>query len=578
MFGFTDTAAHRFERGMLYLGRDPKTGHDIGLATERHAITIAGARSGKGAAQIIPNLLRWPHNVLAVDPSGENVEATWQAREAMGQTVAAFDPFKIANVPDRLRIGCNLLAGIDPDGLTAREDIRVIADGLVMRHDPKHGEWADARVDVIAGVLAYVVSSAPPAFRSLTDLRTLLSLPAQSADDGPSQLEALFTVMRETTACGGLAKHGGSVGLAALNSKGGDGPISKAVTGALTDTKWIDSPAMASVLEGDFSLSALKSGRASVFLVLPPEYLDEHGRFLRVFVLAALQAMMKGGKNGNRCLFILDEFFSLGYLSGVEKAAGLLPKNGVHLWPFLQDFGQLVKLYGPHGAQTFFSNSDAQIFFGNTDVETLNIVSEGIGNLNSDEIGPAPAHYRAPPPTGHLTQAILGTSSRNPHAHHGAAIVGGMIGSLGAGAQALGDWAARQEMAAYQQKASMVGRPRMPHEAVRELIAKHSGDVVARSMIVFGKGGNIFNLKLAPYFIPSSVPQAQLSAKPQKSILKKFMLGLSCLAIGFLILRVATTIYGSEPPIWALIPIGGIVGAMLAIYKDKIAYWASRIP
>lgn len=516
MFRFTDTAAHRFQKGMLYLGRDPKTGHDIGIATERHAIEIAGARSGKGAASIIPNCLRWPDNLLCVDPSGENVEATWQAREAMGQTVAVLDPFCVANVPDRLRLGCNLLASIDPDSLTAREDIRVIADGCVMRHDPKHGEWAEARVDVIAGVIAHAISTAPPQLRTLPDVRKLLSKSAQSKDGEPSPLETLFTMMRDSPACGGLARHGGNIGLTALASKGGDGPVSKAVTGALTDTKWIDSPAMQSVLRGEFDLSTLKSGRASVFLVLPPEYLDEHGRFLRLFVLAALQAMMKGGKRGARCLFILDEFFSLGYLQVVEKAVGLLPKNGVHLWPFLQDLGQLVKLYGPHGAETFFGNSDAQIFFGNTDAATLNAISLGIGNLTTGEIGPAPVHFHGAPLTGNMTRTILSGGARNPHMQQGAAIAGGLVGAFGASMNALASMAAQEEMAQYQQKAAMVGRPRVPPELVRDLVGKGKDDLVARSMIVFAKAGDVFNLKLAPYFLekeggkpPASIGHAQ---------------------------------------------------------------------
>ena len=500
MFQFTNSAAHRFKEGMLYLGRDPKTGHDIGIETERAALAIAGAGAGKNAALQVPNLLRWPHNVINIDPSGGNVELVWEAREAMGQTVAVFDPFKAANIPDRLRLGCNLLAAIDPESLTAREDIRVIADGLVMRHDPRHSQWADARVDVIAGAIAHVITTAPPEFRTFADVRALLSLPSHSDDDGPSPLEAMFTEMRGNPACGGLAQHGAAIGLAALKSKSGDSPTGAAVSGALSDTKWIDSPAMLSALTGSLDLSTLKNDNVSIFLVLPPQYLDEHGRFLRLFVLASLQAMMKGGVGGKTCLFMLDEFFSLGYLQIVEKAAGLMRKYGVILWPFLQDLGQLVKLYGPHGAQTFFGNADAHIFFGNTDTETLQVISNGIGNLTTDEIGPAPTHFQGVPINGGLTRALMAPASSNKHAQQSAALMGGLVGAFGASANALGQWAAQAEMAAYQQKAAMVGRPRVPPETVRELVAKHSGDAVARSMIVFAKGGHILNLRLVPYF------------------------------------------------------------------------------
>lgn len=480
MFRFTDTTAHHFRPGMIFLGRDPQTGHDIGIKTERAAITIAGAGAGKNAALQIPNLLRWTENALVIDPSGGNVEVTWQAIEEMGQQVAVLDPFRVAKVPDRLRVGCNLLASIDPASLTAREDIRVIADGLVMRHDPKHGDWADARVDVIAGVIAQVVSKAPPEHRTLADVRACLTLPADAGKDEVSQLEAFFTMMRENPSCGGLARHGGNVGLSSLKSKGGDGPISKAVPGAATDTKWIDSPAMESVLVGDFDLASLKTGKVTVFLVLPPQYLDEHGRFLRLFVLAALQAMMKGGVGGRTCLFMLDEFFSLGYMQIVEKAAGLMRKYGVILWPFLQDLGQLIKLYDPNGASTFFGNSDAHIFFGNTDMPTLEHVSARLGTIKVEDTGATPV--QAPV----QSFDIFNGQPNN---------------TWNAVANAL----YQTQQNHYQHALRSVGAPRLTPHDIRQIVGKTEG-VVANAMIVFGKGGDVFILALAPYFMRFAPP------------------------------------------------------------------------
>jgi len=56
---FSFSLAPEWERGRsLFLGLR----HDnrpAGITTPRHLITIAGARSGKGAGLIIPNLLSW---------------------------------------------------------------------------------------------------------------------------------------------------------------------------------------------------------------------------------------------------------------------------------------------------------------------------------------------------------------------------------------------------------------------------------------------------------------------------------------------------------------------------------------
>ncbi len=49
---------------------------------------------------------------------------------------------------------------------------------------------------------------------------------------------------------------------------------------------------------------------------------------------------------------------------------------------------------------------------------------------------------------------------------------------------------------------SHAGKRRIAPTDLRELVGKSDGDVVARSMVVFNSGGGIFNLKLAPHFMP----------------------------------------------------------------------------
>jgi hypothetical protein len=536
-FKFSDTRAHRYRTGQIFIGLDPKTGHEIGISTERHAITAAGARSGKGAGLIIPNLLRWPHNVLHVDPSGENVAASWEAREAMGQQVGALDPFQVANIPDRLRVSCNLLAAINPKSLTAREDALVVADGLVRRYDPQHGQWDNKVVELLAGTVAFVRLSGEPHRQTLLDVRAILNLP----DDA---LGGVFQLMTELPDSGGLsrlARAAGNIGLASLKNPD-KSPTGSAVGGAREHTSWIDSDGMEAALgDSDFNLSALKTGNCSLFLVIPSDYLVEHGRFLRLFVRCALNAMGKGGKVdepntgdgkiNRRCLFILDEFFSLGRVDEIAVAAGQMPKNGVHLWPFLQDLGQLLQLYGPNGADTFFSNSDAHIFFGNTDATTLKVISAGIGALTMQEIGPAPTHVRSAPMQGHGVASFLSAGSNNPHVHGSSQMMGGLVAGTLNSLSALGDWAAQHEANEWQIKASRVGQSRLAPDEVRELVAKKDGDRVARSMIVFGKGGDVFNLKLAPYFEARETEPdgpalaVRFNAPP---ILKAAVVGMAC--------------------------------------------------
>lgn len=470
-YQFADAENHRYREGGFFLGVDD-FGCEIGLTTERHLLTVAGSRSGKGAGLIIPNLLRWPHNALVIDPKGENAAATWQAREAMGQRVYILDPFKAANVPDRLRASCNLLAGIRPENLTAREDIRVIADGMVMRHKAEDGTWDNGAVSVLAGIIAYVCADPVPEGRTLPAVRQLLTLP-------PDTLKAIFTEMAKTDAFAGLCKAAASIGLSDSRKN------KEFVGGAVDHSEWLDSPAMATILsDSSFKLSELKSGNTTVYLVLPPKYLVEHGRFLRLFVRAALDAMGQD-LDGNQCLFLLDEFFALGRIDQIATGAGLMPGYGVQLWPVVHDLGQLVTLYGKDGAQTFFGNADAHIFFGNTDGPTLNYISAALGKLTPDEA--APYKPKRPDQSNYLTDAGFKNAER----------------------------IYADKMTDYQHRRASAGSQRLEPEQIRELTGKKDGDLAARSMIVFAKGGDVFNLRLAPYFAPTPAAIKTRTTQPE---------------------------------------------------------------
>lgn len=457
-FVFSNPQPYRFKDGDIFLGVDDQ-GQEIGIQTERHAIAVAGAGSGKGAALIIPNLLRWQASALCIDPKGENAERAYEAREAMGQTVGVLDPFHAAEVPERLRVSINVLDGIDPASRTARGDVETIADGLVKRADPRHAQWDDGAATVLAGVIAYVLADPPPEGASLPLIRTVLL-------QGHDALYVDAQRMLDCDACGGLAKAAGATIMAALESD--KGMEKDFLGGARRHSAWLDDPAIADVLGAStFDLPSLKSGKGTLFLVLPPHYIDSKAAFLRLFVRSALNTMAAGGSGkGGRCLFLLDEFYALGKLDIVAKAAGLMRSYGVSLFPFLQDLGQLQELYGVKGAETFFGNADAHVFFGNSDAVTLQYVSDRLGRLTPDEIT-----TDLPPLQNNDPKSIFA------HYRH-------------------------EQAASYNHKMRGVGNPRFTSSDIAALVGKGHGDKVAKTMIVFGKSGEILNLHLSPYFDP----------------------------------------------------------------------------
>ena len=80
----------RDHSGLLLGRRDQQL---IGWSDDRHALTVAGTRAGKGTSLIIPNLLMYPGSVLAIDPKGELARITGRQRAKMGKLVV-LDPFE----------------------------------------------------------------------------------------------------------------------------------------------------------------------------------------------------------------------------------------------------------------------------------------------------------------------------------------------------------------------------------------------------------------------------------------------------------------------------------------------------
>ncbi len=126
----------------------------------------------------------------------------------------------------------------------------------------------------------------------------------------------------------------------------------------------------------------------TVYLCLPGRHMGTCGRWLRLFVNLALQAMERSpGPPAAGCpvLFVLDEFASLGHMRQIEDAAGQIAGYGVKLWPILQDLGQLKALYKERW-ETFMGNAGVLQFFGNNDLTTLEWVSKRLGTTTIEQV------------------------------------------------------------------------------------------------------------------------------------------------------------------------------------------------
>jgi type IV secretion system protein VirD4 len=366
----------------LLIGRDRKSGKLLRYAGPAHLLTIAPTRTGKGVGTIIPNLLDYPGSVICIDPKGENARITARHRAKFGP-VHVLDPFGVTGIASA---AFNLLDRLDPAGLDLADDAMTLADALVYDAPGEAGEahWNEEAKALIAGIILAIVTSEPPATRTLATLRDRLTLAPQA-----------FAVMLET-----MQAQGGLAARAANRHLGkSDREAAGVLSAAQRHTHFLDSPRMSAVLErSDFTFADVKARATTVYLVLPPDRLATYARWLRLMLAQGLTDLARAPASPARpVLFLLDEFAALGRLEPVERAMGLMAGYSIQLWPILQDVHQLRALY-ERRAGTFLSNAGVLQVFGVNDHDSAKLVSDLLGQetivfetmsraIDSDETG-----------------------------------------------------------------------------------------------------------------------------------------------------------------------------------------------
>ena len=368
--------------GLFLLGRD-QHGRYVGYDDDRHILTVAGSRAGKGVSLIVPNLLYWPGSVIAIDPKGELATLTASRRSAEGSAwsqamdpgagkVFVLDPYeRVTGAAAQYRAAFNPLADLDPGSERGLDLAWQIADALILQSTGDGAHWTASARTFLRGLILYVASVEPPASRHLLRVRDLLT-----QDD--EAFNAMLYTMRKHEGTGGelIAQAAGGMLAKPLNER------MSVVSTCDTHTAFLVGESMRSVLSGsDFRLEDLKTDRVTIYLCLPATRLSTHGRWLRLLVALAMEAMERTGpveEGRPRVLFCLDEFAALNRMESVEAAAGQIAGFGVKLWPIIQDLTQLQRDYR-NAWETFMGNAGLLTFFGNTDLTTTKHIAERLG-------------------------------------------------------------------------------------------------------------------------------------------------------------------------------------------------------
>jgi type IV secretion system protein VirD4 len=332
----------------------------------RHLLTVAPTRSGKGVSAIIPNLLTYSGSALVIDPKGENAMITAKRREAMGQAVYVVDPWGITGLVTACFNPLDWLQAGDRD---ISENAMMLADSIITPREGKADPfWDEEAKALLMGLLLFVaLDDGEAGNRHLGRVRDIINLHQKGFDAVLEKMAGHENPIVRSTAYRTASKEEKLLGsvLASLQSH----------------THFLDSPSMrASLAKSDFEFRDMKTSSMTIYLVLPADRLQTFGRWLRILVQQAITINARNLliKPDKPILFMLDEMAALGRLTMVEQAFGLMAGFGMQLWGIVQDLGQLERIYGDSW-ETFIGNSGVLQYFGSRDLKTAEYFSKLCG-------------------------------------------------------------------------------------------------------------------------------------------------------------------------------------------------------
>lgn len=391
--------------GKLLLGRHPDGSLMILRESAGHLLTVATTQSGKTTGTVLPNGLAYAGSMVFTDPKGEIFFVTAaHRREKLAHTVYVLDPFEVtlldgANQHDMMAFfnPLRLIPTTGPEGKLALVRARALTETLILESTGENAFWDRMARQVGTGFILYIAyqfdckgtpeTAFPvetPYGRDLLTLRFLTTL-------GSEDFDAVLTHMSGSQHP--LVRRVANVLLGADEKT-----RQNIMTSVQSQLAFLDAPQMAAVLgeyvpdaSGETSrpnplphahLAQLKNRgvRQTVYLVVPPPFLEAYGPWVRLMQVAISDIMTRTiGRPDLPLLVVLEELGNIGKVDAVRRGVTLVAGYGIRYWMIVQDLAQVEEIYGK-AWRTMFANARVKQLFGTSDLQTAKELSELMGD------------------------------------------------------------------------------------------------------------------------------------------------------------------------------------------------------
>lgn len=366
--------------GVPYDSRDPKTWGQGGKApllryepgsgqSSGHGLNIGGAGSGKSTASAIPTALEWPGALVCFDPAREIWSVTKKDRENQGRKVYVLDP-------EVSPMGCNVLSWIDRKHPS--HDLDNVASwlaGETSDDKAKSGDfWKTSSRNLIKAILAYVLLS-DEIEEEDRNLRTFAAFMAFGQSALIKKFRAIVEREQNQLVVNLVTPFVG------LPDETWGGQYAEAANA----TTWTQDERLLSLVAGEeFELAEIVDGTVDVFLSVKSSVAKMSPGVVRVLLGSIMKAIVNaGGMKQDRCLFLVDEAASLGYMSILLIALAEYRKFKISLLMYYQSIGQIETQWGKSGKATWFDNATYLQISAVSSYQTAKEISDMMGTFTA---------------------------------------------------------------------------------------------------------------------------------------------------------------------------------------------------
>ncbi|RQS48524.1 type IV secretory system conjugative DNA transfer family protein [Burkholderia sp. Bp8989] len=357
-------------------------GRYLRFAGQQFVLLAAPARSGKGVAVVIPNLLTFPHSVVVLDVKQENYVATAGFRRASGQDVYLFNPFAEDGRTHRY----NPLSAIS-DGLFRVGDI--LAIGYALYPPGGHDDfWKDQARNLFLGIVL-LLCEWRDAHRAGKDA---------SIPDFPV---TMGEVLRQSSGNGmpvktylqrALVRHRGLLSgqcVDALNRfLSNDDKVLASVLATFNAplTIWANPIVDAATSTNDFDPRDLRRRRISIYIGVTPDHLSEAALIVNLLFSQIINLNTKQLPEADptlkfQCLLLFDEMTAIGKIHILPRAIAYMPGFNLRVLSIVQSIAQFESVYGRSDARTIITNHAMQILYAPREQKDANEYSEMLGTF-----------------------------------------------------------------------------------------------------------------------------------------------------------------------------------------------------